>query len=140
MNTSSNYIKNSVEVPQSSRVKKFFYLSSLALTFLACLFVPKPLSAQTEMKKGMEMEGGMKMEMATEGIFEGKGKVIALVPEKSQIVVGHEEIKGFMKAMPMGMGYGVESTELLKGLNPGDPIKFKVDAAKKKIIAIERVK
>ena len=81
----------------------------------------------------------MKMEMATEGIFEGVGKVIALVPSKSQLVVGHEEIKGFMKAMPMGMGYAVESAELFMGLKPGDAITFKIDAAKKKIIAIEVV-
>jgi Cu/Ag efflux protein CusF len=81
-----------------------------------------------------------KGEIATEGIFEGRGKVIALVPEKSQLVLEHEEIKGFMRAMPMGMGYAVESAELLRGLNPGDPIKFKVDAANKKIIAAERLK
>ncbi len=87
--------------------------------------------------KGGEMKKGMKMEMATEGIFTGNGKVVAVLPEKSQIVVGHEEIKGFMKAMPMGMGYAVESDELLKGVKPGDPIKFKIDAAKKKIISIE---
>ena len=79
----------------------------------------------------------MQMEMATEGLFESRGKVIALVPAKSQIVVGHEEIKGYMKAMPMGMGYAVESVELLKGLEPGDAIRFKIDAAKKKIVAIE---
>jgi len=112
----------------------------VGLALLFCLFALNLLSAQTEMKKGMEMKEGMKMEMATAGIFEGRGKVIALVPEKSQIVVGHEEIKGFMKAMPMGMGYTVQSTDMLEGLNPGDPIKFKIDAAKKKIIAIERLK
>lgn len=115
-------------------------LSFLKLAFLSCLLAFNLASAQMEMKKGMEMKEGMKMEMATEGIFEGRGKVIAVVPQKSQIVVGHEEIKGFMQAMPMGMGYPVESTNLLKGLKPGDPIKFKVDAAKKKIIAIEPLK
>ncbi len=90
--------------------------------------------------KGGEMKKGMKMEMATEGIFTGNGKVLAVLPEKSQIVVGHEEIKGFMKAMPMGMGYAVDSDDLLKGVKPGDPIRFKIDAAKKKIISIEPVK
>lgn len=90
--------------------------------------------------KGGEMKKGMKMEMATEGIFEGVGKVITVVPELSQIVLGHEEIKGFMKAMPMGMGYEVDSLDLVKGLKPGDAIKFKIDAAKKKIISIKPVK
>lgn len=81
----------------------------------------------------------MRMEMTNQGIFTGQGKVIALVPAKQQIVVGHEEIKGFMAAMPMGMGYPVASAELLKGLQPGDRITFKIDAAKKQIIAIEKV-
>ena len=37
----------------------------------------------------------------------------------------------------MGMGYDVESLDLLKGLKPGDRVKFKVDAGKKKIVSIE---
>ncbi len=94
-----------------------------------------------KMKPGtkMEMKPGMKMETTTTGIFDGVGKIIALVPEQSQVVVGHEEIKGFMKAMPMGMGYAVESDKLLRGLEIGDRVKFKIDAAKKKIVAIEPV-
>ncbi len=94
-----------------------------------------------KMKPGtkMEMKPGTKMEMTTTGIFDGVGKIIALVPEQSQVVVGHEEIKGFMKAMPMGMGYAVESDKLLQGLVIGDRVKFKIDAAKKKIVAIEPV-
>ncbi len=91
-----------------------------------------PANAQQSDKKT-----DMKMEMATTGIFDGVGEIIALVPEKTQVVVGHEEIKGFMKAMPMGMGYDVESLDLLKGLKPGDRVKFKVDAGKKKIVSIE---
>ena len=133
-------LKSRESAGRAAGITTFLRSASINLAFLFCLFALNPLSAQTEMKKGMEMKEGMKMEMATEGIFESKGKVIALVPEKSQIVVGHDEIDGFMMAMPMGMGYGVESTELLEGLNPGDPIKFKIDAAKKKIIAIERLK
>ncbi len=94
-----------------------------------------------KMKPGtkMEMKPGMKMETTTTGIFDGVGKIIALVPEQSQVVVGHEEIKGFMKAMPMGMGYAVESDKLLRGLEIGDRVKFKIDAAKKQIVAIEPV-
>jgi Cu/Ag efflux protein CusF len=79
----------------------------------------------------------MQMEMASEGIFEGTGEVIALVPDKGQIVVKHQEIVGFMAAMTMG--YAVEPTSLLDGLQPGDVVNFKIDAAKKKIIAIETI-
>lgn len=79
----------------------------------------------------------MPMEMANEGIFEGTGEVIALLPDKRQIVVKHQEIVGFMAAMTMG--YPVEPDSLLDGLKPGDVVNFKIDAAKKKIIAIERI-
>ena len=43
----------------------------------------------------------------------GEGKVIAVVPSSSQIVVDHKEIPGFMDAMTMG--YGVEPPSLLEG-------------------------
>jgi len=92
---------------------------------------------EAEEKTDTKMKTDMKMEMATTGIFDGVGEIIALLPEKTQVVVGHEEIKGFMKAMPMGMGYDVESLDLLKGLKPGDRVKFKVDAGKKMIVSIE---
>jgi Cu/Ag efflux protein CusF len=85
----------------------------------------------------MEMKQGMKMEMATEGIFEGEGKIIAIVPDKGQIVLEHEEIKGFMGAMTMG--YPVESMALMKGLKSGDAVKFKIDAAKGRLIAVEHM-
>ena len=72
----------------------------------------------------------MQMEMANEGIFEGTGEIIALVPDKGQVVVKHEEIVGFMPAMTMG--YPVQPTSLLDGLKAGDVVKFKIDAAKEK--------
>lgn len=77
----------------------------------------------------------MQMEMAHEGIFEGTGEIIALLPDKGQLVIKHQEIAGFMAAMTMG--YAVESTALLEGLKAGDIVNFKIDAGKKKIIAIE---
>jgi Cu/Ag efflux protein CusF len=115
-----------------------------ALLILAGTLVPAPAQrpdASAQSMPAAEHTGTMPMpmEMTNQGIFTGRGKVIALVPAKQQIVVGHEAIKGFMAAMPMGMGYPVESAELLKGLHPGDQITFKIDAAKKKIIAIEKV-
>ncbi|MBI1893219.1 MAG: copper-binding protein [Candidatus Rokubacteria bacterium] len=92
---------------------------------------------QHEMKQEKQQEKHeMKMEMPTEGIFEGVGEVQALLPERSQIVVKHEEIKGFMEAMTMWFPV---DPELMKDLKPGDRIKFKIDAAKKKLVAIERL-
>jgi Cu/Ag efflux protein CusF len=96
---------------------------------------------------GMLMTEGMSMDMSmmghamaaqSSGIFEGKGTVIAIVADKRQIVLDHEEIEGFMGAMTMG--YPVASEALLQGLNSGDTVKFQLDAAKNEIIAVERLK
>lgn len=67
-----------------------------------------------------------------------EGKVIALVPETDQIVVDHEEIKGFMDAMVMG--YKVNSRALLKGLKPGDRVRFTIDTDKNAITKIVKLK
>jgi Cu/Ag efflux protein CusF len=66
----------------------------------------------------------------------GEGKVVATVPNASQIVVDHEEIKGFMEAMTMG--YGVEPPSLLEGLKQGDKVRFTIDVPKKAIVKIEK--
>ncbi|MBI3041781.1 MAG: copper-binding protein [Betaproteobacteria bacterium] len=71
------------------------------------------------------------------GPFEGRGTVIAVVPESRELVLDHGEIKGLMGAMTMG--YPVASEALLKGLNPGDTVKFRIDPAGQKIIAVERL-
>jgi FtsP/CotA-like multicopper oxidase with cupredoxin domain/Cu/Ag efflux protein CusF len=74
---------------------------------------------------------------ASRRFFEGEGRVIAADARTGQLVVDHKEIPGFMAAMIMG--YPVQSPELLKGLNAGDTVKFKIDASEKKIVAIERL-
>jgi Cu/Ag efflux protein CusF len=68
----------------------------------------------------------------------GVGKVIALVPETQQIVVDHEEIKGFMDAMTMG--YKVSPMSLLKTVKAGDKIRFTIDTEKQAITKIEKLK
>ena len=67
----------------------------------------------------------------------GVGKVIALVPETQEIVVDHEEIKGFMDAMTMG--YKVNPTSLLKTVKPGDKVRFTIDTDKRAITKIEKL-
>ena len=66
------------------------------------------------------------------------GKVVATVPNASQIVVEHGEIKGFMEAMTMG--YRVDPPSLLEGLKFGDKVRFTIDVPKKAIVKIEKLK
>jgi Cu(I)/Ag(I) efflux system protein CusF len=67
----------------------------------------------------------------------GEGKVVATVPNASQIVVDHEEIHGFMDAMTMG--YRVDPPSLLEGLKQGDKVRFTIDVPKKAIVKIEKM-
>jgi Cu/Ag efflux protein CusF len=68
----------------------------------------------------------------------GVGKVVALVPETQEIVVDHDEIKGFMDAMTMG--YKVNPTSLLKAVKPGDKVRFTIDTDKRVITKLEKLK
>ncbi len=72
-----------------------------------------------------------------QSMAEGQGKVISVVPEKGQIVLEHGNIKGFMDAMTMG--YKVSSMSLLKGLKPGDEVRFTIDTQKSTIVKIVKV-
>lgn len=109
----------------------------LALVLSSAVFAAGPAAAQMQMKPGQSMPG-MQMETGKEGIVEGQGKVVALVPAKNQIVLRHDEIKGQMGAMTMG--YALASPALAQGLKAGDAVKFKIDNAKKAVVAIERLK
>ena len=67
----------------------------------------------------------------------GEGEVVATVPNASQIVVEHGEIKGFMEAMTMG--YRVDPPSLLAGLKEGDKVRFTIDVPRRAIVAIEKL-
>jgi Cu/Ag efflux protein CusF len=68
----------------------------------------------------------------------GEGKVIATVPSANQLVLEHGEIKGFME--PMTMGYRIEPSALLEGLQSGDQVRFTIDVPKKTIVKVEKMK
>ena len=65
-----------------------------------------------------------------------QGQVVALVPENSEVVLTHGEIKGFMEAMTMG--YKVSSPSLLKAVKPGDTVEFTIDTDKRVITKIAK--
>lgn len=73
-----------------------------------------------------------------QSLVEGKGKVIAVTQEKQELVLEHGEIKGFMDAMTMG--YKVSAPSLLKGLKPGDEVRFTIDKNKSVITKVTKVK
>jgi Cu/Ag efflux protein CusF len=64
----------------------------------------------------------------------GEAKVVALVLESGEIVLAHEEIKGFMDAMTMG--YKVSPLSLLKLVKPGDSVRFTIDTENRVITKI----
>ncbi len=85
--------------------------------------------------------GGEKVAAATveaagteKRLYEGIGTVIAVDPRRSQLVVDHEEIEGFMAAMIMG--YKVAPASLLQGLEPGRRVRFTIDADKEVIVKV----
>jgi protein SCO1 len=50
--------------------------------------------------------------------YELKGQILAVRPERSEVVIKHEDIKGFMPGMTMP--FKVKDTALLQGKQPGD--------------------
>jgi mono/diheme cytochrome c family protein len=68
----------------------------------------------------------------------GEGTVIALRPEKQQIVLEHGEIKGFMEAMTMG--YKTNPIALMNSVKPGDKVRFTIDPDARAITKIDKLK
>ena len=84
-----------------------------------------------------EGHGSRPTETGSSSTAVGEGEVITTVPNASQIVVEHGEIKGFMEAMTMG--YRVDPVSLLAGLKPGDKVRFTIDVERRAIIGIEKL-
>jgi Cu/Ag efflux protein CusF len=95
----------------------------------------QPVSATAAPQGGHE---GQQAAQRAQQTVVGEGKVIATVPNASQIVVEHGEIKGFMEAMTMG--YRVDPPSLLEGLKSGDKVRFTIDVPNKAIVKIEKMK
>ena len=71
----------------------------------------------------------------TARLFEGVGVVVAVEPRKNRLVLTHGEIKGFMAAM-VEMSFMVTPATLLKGIEPGDKVRFTIDADKRAIVDV----
>lgn len=76
-------------------------------------------------------------ETTRQEIYQGEGVVQYVNSKEDILVVEHEQIEGFADAMTMS--YQVKSPDLLKGLDQGDRIKFKIDGVTQMIIEVSRV-
>lgn len=52
-----------------------------------------------------------------------KGEIRRIDAENKKVTIKHEEIKS-LDMTPMSMVFNVETTEVLKGVNPGDQVEF----------------
>ena len=68
----------------------------------------------------------------------GEGKVIAVVPASSEIVLTHGAIPGFMEAMTMG--YPAQPPSLLDGVEAGEAVRFTIDTEEKVIVKLEKLR
>jgi len=71
----------------------------------------------------------------TARLFNGIGEVFAVDPRKNRLILTHGEIKGFMAAMEE-MSFVVTPATLLKGIQPGDKVRFIIDADKRAIVDV----
>ena len=69
-------------------------------------------------------------------LFKGIGAVVAVEPRKNRLVLSHGEIKGFMAPMAE-MSFMVTPATLLKGIKPGNKVRFTIDADKRAIVDIK---
>lgn len=75
---------------------------------------------------------------SNKGPVGANGQVIAVLANKGEVVLAHDEIKGVMDAMTMG--YKVKSRSLLKGLKAGDQVRFWFEPATNSITKIQTMK
>ncbi len=71
----------------------------------------------------------------TARLFNGIGEVFAVDPRNNRLILTHGEIKGFMAAMEE-MSFVVTPATLLKGIQPGDKVRFIIDADKRAIVDV----
>ena len=77
-------------------------------------------------------------EAARADLHEGDGVVVDVQPQKGHVVLNHGEIKDFMAAME-GMSYVADPPTLLRGLKPGDKVRFGIDPDTRSVVKIAPV-
>ena len=76
---------------------------------------------------GVAQQTGNSASVTNQEIHPAKGVVIEVAPEKKQVTIKHESIPGYMQGMTMP--FDVKDTNELAGLQPGDPVSFRIVVA-----------
>lgn len=67
---------------------------------------------------------------------EGRGKVLAVIPERHRLVIDHDAIPTIpMDAMTMS--YQVYPPDLLKGIHQGDSVHFRLEETEQHLFIVE---
>jgi Cu/Ag efflux protein CusF len=93
----------------------------------------RPAAAAAPGTKGASLSGQQDGQTVV-----GEDKVIAVVAARSEIVLTHGAIPGFMDAMTMG--YPAQPPSLLEGVQAGDAVRFTIDTEEKAIVKLEKLR
>lgn len=99
------------------------------------LFFRRPVGFQVQ--QGSDFRSIVVVVHPLQGLFEAEGKVVEMPPETSQLVLSLKVASGNLRVTSLLLKFELESLDLAKGLKPDDRIKFIIDGAKQKIVAIE---
>lgn len=110
----------------------------IRLMFLLVVCFSPLFSGCQRAEEGKQAEG---QQAATQWpkFHEGRGKVLAVIPERHRLVIDHEAIPTIpMEAMTMS--YQVYPPDLLEGIHQGDEVHFRLQETEKNlsIVAIEK--
>lgn len=95
-----------------TKIIAVIFITVTALVVLAASMIHRKNELQTDRVTAPVAERG----------FDVKGRVVSLEADGTTIHIAHEEIPDFMAAMTMP--FTVQKSELLRGLAPGDSVKF----------------
>lgn len=79
----------------------------------------------------------MPMAKAAGTHVKGRGKIVAKIAARGQLVIDHGDLPGYMDAMTMG--FGLMHPKLIDSVAEGDEVRFTVDTATGKIVTLAKI-
>ena len=99
------------------------------------LFFRRPVGFQV--RQGTDFRSVVVVVHPLHGLFEAEGRVVETPFQASRLVLSLEVPNGKLRVTSIVLKLAVESPDLAKGLKVGERIKFIIDGARQKIVAIE---